>query len=646
MGQSETLRGAEAHKTKANRSVDGGDSPGITLLSQCLTSKDGHMRLDIPRHALPEFLVEANAAVNAGHISQASELINSNNIEKACAVAAENPSCADVIYLMLGVISQKVGQLKDALKWYEGILEHQQNALIANEIANIYQTVGRYSKVVEYRMKAMELEPENIGIWSNLAVDMMVLGKTEEGIGLLRRTLEKNPTNSAVHSNLLWYLHYLPDNDPHMLLEEHLRWGQMQAPPHMARTSHENEPDPDRRLRVGYLCPDFRLHPTANTFNQFLDGHDREVVEVYGYGNVAKPDEVTEQLKQKFDCYQHIYGMADQALVDLIEKDKIDILVGIGGHVGNNRLVAMAYKPAPIQVDCGGINTSGMEQIDYRLTDSLLTPPHSQEFFVEELVYLPGGLYCFKPPDFAPPVAGLPAERKGYVTFGSFNGTLKTNAYIVSIWAAVLRANENSRFLMKIGGGNDELLSEYYFNMFERLGVSRERVEIHNWKLPVEHLQLYGEVDIVLDTYPVNGAMTMLEGLWMGVPAISLVGKHGFLSRMGLSILSRVGMEFFAASTAREYVAKATALANNLPSLAKIRASMRQRMACSTLRDAKVFARDLEQAYRKMWHRWCRSQGADVPNEESDAGTEVCAGSMESHAHGVTEATPGSPEEI
>ena len=345
MGQSEILRSAETHRAKANRSVDGVDSSGMTLLSECLTSKDGHMRLDIPRHALPDFLVEANAAVNAGHISQASKLINSNNVKKACAMAAENSSCADVIYLMLGVISQKVGQLKDALKWYERILKHQQNALIANEIATIYQTVGRYSKVVEYRTKAMELEPENIGIWSNLAVDMMVLGKTEEGIELLRRTLEKNPTNSVVHSNLLWYMHYLPKNDPHMLFEEHLRWGRMQAPPHMARTSHENEPDPDRRLRIGYLCPDFRLHPTANTFRQFLDGHDREIVEVYGYGNVVKPDEVTEQLKQKFDCYRSVYGLDDQSLVDLIEKDKIDILVEIGGHVGHNRLVVTEHHP-------------------------------------------------------------------------------------------------------------------------------------------------------------------------------------------------------------------------------------------------------------------------------------------------------------
>jgi predicted O-linked N-acetylglucosamine transferase (SPINDLY family) len=644
MTQSKKSRSVGAQET--TQPADCRQNSGDDLLSQCLTSKDGVMQLNIPRHVIPDFLAQANTAVNTGRIRQASELLNDHNIEIACRMAAKNPSYADVIYLLLGVISQKVERLKDALKWYERILEHQQNALVVNEIATVYQTIGRYSKVVEYRKKAMEIEPGNIGIWARLAVDMMVLGKTEEGIELMRRALEKNPANSSLHSTLLWHMHYLPDQDPQMLFEEHKRWGQMHTPLSMAKTSHENDPDPDRRLRIGYLCPDFRAHSTAYTFGPFLDGHNREVVEVYGYGNVAKPDKVTEQLKRQFDHYRSVYGMDDKALVNLIEQDKIDILVEIGGLVANNRLVAMAYKPAPIQVDYGGINTSGMEQMDYRLTDSLLAPPYSQKFYVEELVYLPGGLYCYKPPDFAPPLATLPAERNGYVTFGSFNGSLKANPYIISIWAEVLKANDNSRFLMKIGGGHDQLLSEYYFGLFEQLGIDRERVEIHNWKLPVQHLQLYGQVDIVLDTYPVNGAMTTLEGLWMGVPIISLVDKYNSLSRTGLTILSRIGMEFFAVSTPGEYIAKATALAQNLPSLAKIRASMRQRMACSTLMDAKTFARGLEDAYRKMWHRWCRSQGVDVPDEESDDGTEACGISAELCTQDLTEATTDTLEEM
>lgn len=594
---------------------------GKSLLSRCLSSAGGNLSLNIPGQILPDFLVEANEAVNSKRLDRAAELLGDQNLETARLRAAERPAHANVIYLMLGIISQKLGRSTDALAWYEKILETERNALVANEMANIYQKIGRYAGVLEYRRKAMEAEPDNIGIWSNYAVDLIVLGEAGEGIELLRRAADRNPSNEALHSNVLWYTHYLPDHDPQALFEEHRRWGQIHTPPSMARGTHANDPDPDRRLRVGYLCPDFRSHPTADTFDQFLNGHNREIVEVYGYGNVAVPDKVTERLSNKFNHYRNVYGTSDEDLAALIEQDKIDILVEIGGRVANNRLMALARKPAPIQVDCGGINTTGMEQIDYRLTDSLLSPAGSEDLSVEDLVYLPGGLYCFSPPDHAPPVAPLPAERNRHITFGSFNGALKTNAFIVSIWAEVLRANEGSRFLMKIGGGNDRLLRNYYLDLFERSGIARERVEIHNWKSPVEHLRLYGEVDIVLDTYPVNGAMTMLEGLWMGVPPISLVGKHGFLSRTGLSILSRIGMEFFAASSPQEYVAKATALARNLPALAKIRATMRERMSSSPLLDTKLFARGLEDAYRKVWHRWCRSQGIH-------AEPEVCAGNV------------------
>ncbi|MHC4072909.1 MAG: hypothetical protein ACYTGS_12890, partial [Planctomycetota bacterium] len=195
MGQRKKPRRARVHNIHTSRPANHGEAPGSTLLSQCLTSEGGHIQLNIPGHVLPDFLIEANTAVNNKQFPRAGELLNADNIEVACRMAAKNPSHGDVIYLMLGKISQKIGRLKDALKWYGRILQHQQNALVANEIAIIYQIMGRYSKVVEFRMKAMELEPENIGIWSNFAVDLMVLGRAREGIELLRRALEKNPTN-------------------------------------------------------------------------------------------------------------------------------------------------------------------------------------------------------------------------------------------------------------------------------------------------------------------------------------------------------------------------------------------------------------------------------------------------------------------
>jgi len=187
------------------------------------------------------------------------------------------------------------------------------------------------------------------------------------------------------------------------------RWGDIHAPPTRARVSHNNIPDPDRKLRIGYISPDFRSHPVAYFFESLLDGHDRRVVEVYAYSNVERPDEITKRLKSKFDRYQNIRGISDEAAAGMIEQDQIDILVDIAGHTADNRLLVLAYKPAPVQVTYLGYpDTTGMQAIDYRLTDRLTNPPDSQKFYTEELVFLPETFACYRPADYAGPVTPRP----------------------------------------------------------------------------------------------------------------------------------------------------------------------------------------------------------------------------------------------
>jgi predicted O-linked N-acetylglucosamine transferase (SPINDLY family) len=392
-----------------------------------------------------------------------------------------------------------------------------------------------------------------------------------------------------------------------MIFEEHERWGQIHAPTSLARKSHNNGRDPDRRLRIGYISPDFCTHPVAYFFEPLLDGHNRSEVEVFGYGNVRIPGAVTERLKQKFDHYRNIRGIYDSTVVDMIQKDEIDILVDLSGHTTDNRLIVMAHKPAPIQVNyLGAPDTTGIKAIDYRFTDIHANPPESKKFNTEELVYLPEGFICYRPSEHAPPVVSPPALKNDYITFGSFNSCSEIHPHIIDLWAEILRINSNSRILLKFGVSAGSELSKYYFEQFEKRRISSKRVGICGWKTIDEHLGLYGQVDIALDTYPCNGFTTTCEALWMGVPVISLVGEcHA--SRIGSSILNTIGLEFLAAFTPNEYVAKASALAANHQDLAKLRSSMRQRMQESALCDAKGFAQKVEAAYRKMWHRWIES---------------------------------------
>jgi predicted O-linked N-acetylglucosamine transferase (SPINDLY family) len=255
--------------------------------------------------------------------------------------------------------------------------------------------------------------------------------------------------------------------------------------------------------------------------------------------------------------------------------------------------------------------------MDYRLTDRIMTPAHMEKFYVEQSVCLDCGFFSYRPPRSSPLLGPPPAKQNGYVTFGSFNNNIKINPYMMELWARVLKANKNSRFLLKFQGGSDEGMRDFYLSEFERFGVSPDRVDIHEmFRSHFEHMELYNQVDLILDTYPFNGCITTIEGLWMGVPTVSLSGKDLLVSRSGLSILTQLGLEIFAASDPDEYVAKAIAFARELDNLEKIRAALRQMMLGSNLCNPKKYAQSLEKAYRRMWRRWCISQGVEVPGEE------------------------------
>ncbi|UCE47623.1 MAG: hypothetical protein JSW47_18745, partial [Phycisphaerales bacterium] len=489
--------------------------------------------------------------------------------------------------------------------------KHKPDALAHAKLAQTCRTAGRISEALEHQKIAVELAPHNGEYLANLATLEITLGRVEEGIALARKAVEKEPDKASVHSSFLANLHYQPEMNPQLLFEEHSRWGQIHAAPEKATKSHPNDPDPDRRLRVGYISADFRRHPVAFFLEPLLDAHDRKSFELYGYGNVVHPDGNTEQFGKKLDRYRNICGIEDRQVAHLIEQDRIDILVDLGGHTNDNRLTVLSYKPAPVQVTyLGYFETTGIEQVDYFLTDELNSPPQSQQFHTEQLVYLPDGFLCYKPPDCAPPVTQLPATQKGHLTFGVFGNNRKINAFVLSLWAQTLKSCENSRLLLMFRGGQDWQLREHYLGQFERLAIARDRVEVRGHKPLAEYLKTYGEVDLILDTYPYNGGTTTCNALWMGVPVLSLVGKH-HMSRVGLSILSNLGMGLFAASTADEFLAMIASVSGNLESLAKIRASLRQRMAVSSLCDAGALADKIESAYKDMWRKWCRNHTAE-----------------------------------
>jgi predicted O-linked N-acetylglucosamine transferase (SPINDLY family) len=301
-----------------------------------------------------------------------------------------------------------------------------------------------------------------------------------------------------------------------------------------------------------------------------------------------------------------VTGLTDQGLADQIRKDRIDILVDLGQHSGENRLVAFAHKPAPLQVSWLGYpGTTGLESMDYRLTDPYLDPPGSgDENYTERSIHLPHCFWCYEPLELGIPVNPLPAMEAGLVTFGCMNRFNKVTGPTLELWREILKAVPKSRLLIhsKIGDHLDNVR-----RTFEKEGIASRRLEFVEHKPIPEYLRQYHRIDITLDPFPHGGGTITCDSLWMGVPVITLSGSTA-VGRGGASLLSNVGLPELIAQTREQYLQIAVGLARDLTKLAQMRATLRQRMKASPLMDSRRFAGDMEAAYRQMWKTWCSTR--------------------------------------
>jgi predicted O-linked N-acetylglucosamine transferase (SPINDLY family) len=335
-----------------------------------------------------------------------------------------------------------------------------------------------------------------------------------------------------------------------------------------------------------------------------LANHDHQAVEVFAYAQVPVPDEMTQRLRSQTDAWRSLVGLSDDQAAELIRQDRIDILVDLAMHTSGNRLLVFARKPAPVQVTyLAYAGSSGLNTMDYRLSDPYLDPPGGDESaYIEQTIRLPDTYWCYRPVVDLP-LQPPPSVEKGFVTFGCLNNFCKMNEALLGLWAQALRAVPHSRLLLHAHeGSHRQRVLEY----LQREGIERSRVNFAG-KMPTEaYFGLYQSIDIALDTYPYGGGTTTCDALWMGVPVVSLAGKTA-VSRAGLSILSNIGLPELVASTSEQYVSVAVELANDLRRLQESRSTLRQRMEVSPLMDATNFARGIETAYRRMWRAWCAS---------------------------------------
>lgn len=555
-------------------------------------------------------------------------------------VLALNPSLFRA-HLNLGIVLQRMGDQEAAAAQYRTALTYNPGSPEAqNNLGAALQALGRPEEAADSYRKVLELDGGSVRARGNLALALWQAGQLQEAARHCRQALELDPGCSQAcntlglilsdqgqhdaaaaqfrrafgldagfvqaHENLLFTLNHVADADGSATFAEHLRWGERHADPLLKRSSVRFR---DRanggRLRIGYVSPDFRFHSVGFFIEPVLAAHDHGAVEVYAYSSVARPDAVTERMRGLVDGWRNIVGFDDERAAQMIEDDRIDILVDLAGHTGEARLGIFARKPAPVQASyLGYLNTTGMKAIDYRITDAWADPPgQADRLHCETLVRLPGGLLCFSEPAGCPGVTALPADRAGRITYGCFSNSRRITPAAVALWSRLLETESDACLVLKSKQFSDEATASIYREWFRREGIEPPRVQFEGGSGWVEYLESYGRIDITLDPFPYAGGTVTCQSLWMGVPVVTLAGRIGF-ARTGASILSSMGLVDLIAHDEAQYLAIASTLARDRKRLRQLRSSLRQTMQGSPLMDAKRCASALEASYQWMWARW------------------------------------------
>ncbi len=469
---------------------------------------------------------------------------------------------------------------------------------------------GRLGDAMRDLGRAVALVPANVNALDQLVWCRQLAGDVTGTAAAARAAQEAAPDRADLHASLILALHPLASASQAEILAACRSWNRKFAAPLAgALPPPPNDPDPDRRLRVGYVgVQGFRMHTAATLLMPLIDGHDPAEVEVFCYSDVSlhQEDWVTGWLAARVGHWRRTGGLGDSEFAQQVRADAIDVLVDVHGFPPGSRLLALARGPAPVQVNGVPMSSFGLDAVGWALGDDRLTPPGSEVWFQERLRRVPLS-YCYRPLVPAPE-ARHDRQGAGPIVFGSLNQPGKISEAALAAWARILQDLPDSRLILKGMGFLDAAVCAAFQARAQRVGMPIARVELRPWSpTTIEHLATYDEIDIVLDPFPYCGVTTTCEALSIGVPVVTLAGDR-VIGRYGAALLGAIGLERLVATSSESYVEIALALAADRDALATLRIDLRRDFPASAICDGKAYARSLEVAYREMWRDWCASQ--------------------------------------
>lgn len=521
-----------------------------------------------------------------------------------------------------GVIAKGTGQLEQAMQLFEkALVLNPSYPICLNTYGLLLREIGRSHQSRRCFEQALEHDPSFGAAMNNLGSVLKDVARYDESLVWLRKGAEALSDNPAAHSNVLFTLVGYELEPAKQRLEEAKRFAaRFGQHPFERWRDRILDPDPQRRLKVGLISPDFCRHAVSYFVEPLLEQWDRSELEISLYSCGEQFDDYSARLQKKADHWVDLRGQADEACIANFLRDEIDILVDLAGHTAGNRLTLLAAKAAPIQATyLGYYGTTGLTQVDYWITDPVLHPPDQDaEDPCTEMRWRLNRCYVsYRPLPQAPAVQPPPCERTGLITFGSFNQTRKITPHTATHWMEVLRAVPESRLLLKSKNLGEEVERQRVQELFSSLGLAPERLELRGHSRTVEeHLAGYHDVDIALDTFPYTGCTTTADALWMGVPVLTVVGRS-MVSRQAAAVLSGVGEEGWICADSAEMTEKAVELSRERGSLRKRRRLQRAKVASSSLLDHAGLALSLASSFRQWWRLWLKQQGWGLNSERS-----------------------------